>query len=145
MDSICECRYCLPECSVSLVATPTGDSMFWELYQQTQIHNAQQTASRAELKAENSRHYFQLLEGKISSLALACQSLWEVLEEHTDITREQLLEKMEEVDLRDGRKDGKLSPTVDQCASCGRKTSRRRSICLYCGTKQESNELFGLQ
>ena len=82
--------------------------MFWEFYQQSQIHNAQQTASRAELKAETSRAYFQLLEGKIGSLALACQSLWEILEENTDITREQMLAKMEEVDLVVG----------DSCSTC---------------------------
>lgn len=118
--------------------------LFWEFYQQSQINRAQQSASRAELKAETSRQYFQLLEGKIGSLALACQSLWEILEENTDITRDQLLAKMEEVDLRDGRKDGKLTKTVEACVSCGRKTSRRRPICLYCGEKQESSELFGL-
>lgn len=119
--------------------------LFWEFYQQSQISNAQSTASRAELKAETSKQYFQLLEGKIGSLALACQSLWEILEENTDITREQLLAKMEEVDLRDGKKDGKLSRSVEACESCGRKTSRRRPICLYCGTKRESAELFGLR
>lgn len=118
--------------------------MFWELYQISQINKAQSTASRAELKAETSREYFRLLEGKIGSLALACQSLWEILEENTDITRDQLLAKMEEVDLRDGRKDGKLSKTVEACGSCGRRTSRRRPNCLYCGEKQESGELFGL-
>lgn len=119
--------------------------MFWEMYQQTQIHSAQSMANRAESKAESNKEYFRLLEGKISSLALACQSLWEILEENTDITREQLLAKMEEVDLRDGRKDGKLSPTSDSCSECGRKTSRRRPICLYCGANQESNEIFGLR
>lgn len=118
--------------------------MFWELYQDHQIRGAQTSAKRAELKAEHNREYYRLLEDKIASLALACQSLWETLEEHTDITREQLLAKMEEVDLRDGQKDGKLSKTVDACPTCQRKTSRRRPRCIYCGCNLESNELFGL-
>jgi rRNA maturation endonuclease Nob1 len=117
--------------------------LFWEFYQQSQIQSAKNAAGRAEQKAETSRQYIQLLEDKIASLALACQSLWEVLEDKTDITQQDLLAKMEEVDLRDGRKDGKLSRAVDACPNCGRKSSRRRPRCMYCGTEMGSSELFG--
>lgn len=119
--------------------------MFWEFYQQSQIHNAQTSASRAEHKVESNQLYLKMLEDKLGSLALACQSLWEILEENTEITREQMISKMEEVDLRDGRKDGKISPVAQACSECGRKTSRRRTNCLYCGKEQGSNELFGLK
>ena len=119
--------------------------MFWEFYQQSQIQKANRTASRAELKAGQTEEYFRLLEGKIASLALACQSLWEILEEQTDVTHEQLAVKMEEVDMRDGVKDGKLTSTPTKCKSCGRKTSRRRPMCLYCGSRSESKEVFGMR
>jgi hypothetical protein len=120
-------------------------AMFWEFYQQSLIHNANTTANRAQLKAEQSKDYLDLLENKIESLALACQSLWEILEERTDITSDDLDRKMEEVDLRDGKKDGRLSAAAKTCGSCGRKTSRRRPICLYCGTDNKSKEPFGLR
>ena len=119
--------------------------MFWEFYQQSQIQKANTTASRAQLKAEQSKDHIQLLENKIESLALACQSLWEILEEKTNITSEQLHAKMEEVDLRDGKKDGRLSSTAKTCEKCGRKTSRRRPICLYCGSDNKTKEPFGLR
>lgn len=119
--------------------------MFWEFYQQSQINRAKSTAGRAELIAEQSKDYYALLENKIESLALACQSLWEILEERTDITSELLHAKMEEVDLRDGKQDGRLSSAAKSCQSCGRKTSRRRPICLYCGADNKTKEPFGLR
>ncbi len=119
--------------------------MFWEFYQQSRIQSATATANRAHLKAEQSKEYFELLENKIESLALACQSLWELLEERTDITSQDLDRKMEEVDLRDGKQDGRLSAAAKTCAACGRKTSRRRPICLYCGADNKSAEPFGLR
>jgi len=133
------------ETKISNLSIETSGSMFWEFYQQSQIQKANKAASRAELRTEQSKDYLQLLENKIESLALACQSLWEILEERTDITSEQLHRKMEEVDLRDGKKDGKLSAAAKTCQSCGRKTSRRRPVCLYCGADNESKEPFGLR
>ena len=117
--------------------------MFWEMYQMGQIQKAQGQANRAELKSEQLREHFRLLEDRIASLALACQSLWEIVRDNTDISQEDLEAKMEEVDLRDGRKDGKLSQIVDTCGKCGRKTSRRRSTCMYCGHSSNQGEVFG--
>jgi len=119
--------------------------MFWEFYQTSRINAAQTDANRAELKAEMLKEHFRLLEDKIASLALACQSLWEIVRENTGITQDQLLAKMEEIDLRDGRADGKLSPTMEKCSRCGRKTNRRRRVCLYCGAANETDEIFGLR
>ena len=118
--------------------------MFWEMFQQSQIHKAMGKASRAEMKVGQTEEYFRLIEDKIGRLALACQSLWEIVEEQTDVTHAQLLAKMEEVDMRDGVKDGKISSTPLECQSCGRKTNRRRPICLYCGAKNNSKEVFGI-
>ena len=117
--------------------------MFWELYQFHRIGRNERKASRAQLKAEQSFAHIQRLESKIETLALACQSLWEILRDNTDLTEQELEDKMEEIDLRDGRLDGKLSKVTDACANCGRKTSRRRSTCLYCGASTEGSEVFG--
>ena len=117
--------------------------MFWELYQMQRIGQASRTAGKAQLKAEQSQIHLARLESKIETLALACQSLWEILRENTDLTESELENKMEEIDLRDGRLDGKLSKVTDACPKCQRKTSRRRPTCLYCGASTDGNEVFG--
>ena len=117
--------------------------MFWELYQYHRIDVADRKAGRAQLKAEQSFAHLERLESKIETLALACQSLWEILRDTTDLTEDKLEDKMEEIDLRDGRLDGRLSKVADACMKCGRKTSRRRSTCLYCGASTEGAEVFG--
>ena len=121
--------------------------MFWELYQQSQISRAKTTAGRAERNAERAiertRQAHELMESKVESLALTCQALIEILEESTGLTEDQLAAKMEEIDLRDGVKDGRITPTNKVCSKCGRRTSRTRAHCLYCGgaTEPESQSL----
>jgi hypothetical protein len=117
--------------------------MFWEFYQTRQIGNASRKAERASADADRVVTNMLMLENKVESLALACQSLWELLRENTKLTEQDLEAKMEQVDLRDGRQDGKMSSVSSACPDCGRKTSRRRPRCLYCGANAGSPEVFG--
>ena len=115
--------------------------MYWELYQSSQIHSNASQAASARSKAELVVAKIERAEKKLESLALACQSLWEIIREHTDLTDDDLMAKMEEVDLRDGKKDGRMSPQAAACLNCHRRTSRRRSTCLYCGYENSGGEL----
>lgn len=117
--------------------------MFWEFYQSSRISRVGRAAKRASLRADQTLAQTQRLEDKVDGLALACQALWELQRDNSGLTEQQLEEKMEEVDMRDGRLDGMLSSVVDKCAKCGRKTSRRRPRCLYCGSEVEKSEVFG--
>ena len=119
--------------------------MFWELYQQRSIHAASSSASRAHSKADQVANEVELLENKIDALALACQSLWEIVRDTTDVTQDDMIAKMEEIDMRDGVADGRITPQVQACGQCGRKTSRRRPRCIYCGAEISGNEVFGLR
>ena len=111
--------------------------MFWELYQQGQISRANQTAGRAELgakrTADRTSRAQDMLEEKVESLALTCQALFEILAERSGVTQEQLDAKIEEIDMRDGVRDGKLRQKPMVCNDCGRHTSRKRKRCMYCG------------
>ncbi|MFT5301409.1 MAG: hypothetical protein ACI87E_002512 [Mariniblastus sp.] len=117
--------------------------MFWELYQEGRINSATRKAGRAQLEAEQTKENLALLESKIETLALACQSLWELLRENTNLNETDLESKIEEIDLRDGRRDGKMTKITEACPQCERRTSCRRPRCLYCGTALENGELFG--
>lgn len=107
--------------------------MLWDLYQQRQIHNVQGTASDARSRANKAEIRVAELEAKMDSLALTCQAIWELLREKHGLTDEDLEGKMQEIDLRDGVQDGKITSTPKSCPSCGRNSSSRRSQCMYCG------------
>ena len=40
---------------------------------------------------------------------------------------------MGEIDLRDGKADGKMTRSDTDCFQCGRRLGKRRRNCLYCG------------
>ena len=111
--------------------------MFWDLYQQSQINSATREANEARRTAEKAAastgQMLNSLEGKINSLALTCQALHEILQEQNAISDGQLEKKMEEIDLRDGTRDGRITPQSRTCNGCGRRASPTRSRCLYCG------------
>ncbi|WP_143543743.1 hypothetical protein [Rhodopirellula sp. MGV] len=116
--------------------------MLWELYQQSQIADARNAASRAETKSKRYESEVARLEDKVESLALTCQALWEIVREQTGLTDEQLVAKVSEIDLRDGVADGRMTNGVQSCENCGRKTSKRRLSCLYCGEENSREHVF---
>jgi len=82
------------------------------------------------------------LESRIDRLNLACQAMWELLQEQTGIADQVILEKMAEIDLRDGTKDGKMSVMQVSCPQCGKPSNNRRDSCLYCGHELERPHVF---
>jgi len=116
--------------------------MFWEYYQQRTIQGAESRASRADTKATNVKYDLGRMEDKLDSLALTCQAMWEILRERDGITDEVLIAKMTEIDLRDGRADGRMSSAGVPCKNCGRELSRHRERCLYCGTAVDKPHVF---
>ena len=116
--------------------------MLWEIYQQSQIRDAEATASQAQSKAENISYSLAELEQKIESLALTCQALWEIARDQSGLTDEQLMAKVAEIDTRDGAADGKMNSGVQPCTKCGRVLSKRHMKCLYCGEQVRKQHAF---
>src|SRR4029450_8618647 len=108
-------------------------TMLWDLLQQRQIGQARHAATQAETAAGRAGRDIAELERVIESLTLTCQAMWELLREQTHLTDEMLLERMQEVDLRDGQRDGRISSATATCPGCSRVHSARREQCLYCG------------
>ncbi|MBN1555999.1 MAG: zinc-ribbon domain-containing protein [Phycisphaerae bacterium] len=84
----------------------------------------------------------RFLEDRLDKLLLVCSALWELLRDRTDLTEDDLLAKVQEVDLRDGQADGKITRTVKKCPKCGRTMSPRHKQCLYCGEPDLSAGAF---
>jgi hypothetical protein len=66
-------------------------------------------------------------------LSIACQALWEILQDKVGISHDELSAKMTEIDQREGPNGGKIKTHILQCPSCGRTVNSSRRTCLYCG------------
>lgn len=73
------------------------------------------------------------LETEVDSLTLILMSVWELLGKSNGFFMKDLNEKIREIDLRDGKLDGKYSFGLVKCTSCGRVLDERRKHCVYCG------------
>jgi hypothetical protein len=81
-------------------------------------------------------------EKRLDRLALHCQAMWEMLRERGQFSDEEIATKILEVDLRDGRADGRISQLVVTCPSCNQKTSTKRASCVICGAELSKNLAF---
>jgi len=117
--------------------------MLWETYQQSRIAGAEQTAESAEARVDRYARRLDEVQRHVERLSLACQAMWELLREVSDLTEEELEKKILEVDGRDGCVDGKIGVQPVDCPACGRKTSSKRSSCVMCGAPIKRAYPFG--
>lgn len=101
------------------------------------------SSENAGVKYERISAHLREMETRFDRLTLACQAMWELIQEKTDLTEEDLNKKISEVDLRDGTPDGKISRQVVDCPECGRPSNSRRTSCLFCGAEIKSPNAFG--
>jgi len=104
-----------------------------DIYQQVKISQANSTANRAENIAERFESRIEELQRQVERLIIVNQAVWELLKESNFANEDKLLNKIEEIDLRDGSVDGKISQTIKVCQRCHRNSNSKRLTCLYCG------------
>jgi len=113
-----------------------------DLYQQGKIEAATQRSERAADKVSVLGDDIKRVGNQVEMLAITCQALWELLRERTRLEDGDVLRKVEEIDLRDGTVDGKMTMRVRDCRACGRPNNSKRSNCLYCGGALEQAHIF---
>ena len=91
------------------------------------------TVSTGSAAASDAQSGVRDLENRLDRLTLICQALWELLKERGELTEEDLAVKVREIDLRDGRADGKIAKQIKRCPKCDRVMSPRHQKCMYCG------------
>lgn len=111
------------------------------------LERAQEKAEEARLRSisENAvglKAEYALLRDQMERLCLLNQALWELVSAKTGLTEADLERKAQEVDLRDGVQDGKVTAHPLRCPRCARVSSSRHRQCLYCGMLFEGN-VFG--
>ena len=105
----------------------------WDISQESRIHGAASEARRATSKADAVVQEYARLQRRLERLSLATQAMWELLRDNSGLTEEDLQTKILEVDLRDGRTDGKMQSQITDCPNCGAKTNSKRTLCVMCG------------
>jgi len=123
--------------------------MLWDLIQQGQICRAEWTAQDANATAKDSHAETRLLKAQVLALeqtvertALAAMALAEILRDHMGVTEAEIEAKVQEIDLRDGRLDGKFRAQIQACQHCHRPNAAHRHACLYCGKQLSGRSLL---
>lgn len=107
--------------------------LFWEMRQTRMINEAAGAASATGQHAVITDHKVGNLADRVDQLTLVCKAMWALIQECTDLKEEDLLKKVQEMDVHDGVADGKVSRPVQGCPKCTRPMSAEHKKCLYCG------------
>ncbi len=116
--------------------------LFWNLRQQHQIGEVRTKASLAHSDAQAQESALADLTRRFERLALVTQALAELLAERAQVKEADLIAKVDEIDLRDGKRDGRVSLMPRSCPRCRREVAGHRTTCLYCGTPIDSTTPF---
>ena len=114
--------------------------LLWELWQHRRIGDNESNATDAKRTSDDAIARIKELEHTTDKLLLVSQALWEILQERDGLDDEKLLAKVKEIDLRDGRLDGKLARSTQvKCPKCENFLNRQHRHCIYCGEAIEPN------
>ena len=107
-------------------------SIFWGMYHGADVQAARRSATDAQIRADE-------LEARCERALLVCEALWTIMRDKLGVPEEELVNRVNEIDLSDGKLDGKVRRTAVQCRKCGKKVARRFQRCMYCATPIETD------
>ncbi len=85
-------------------------------------------------KANNAERQVEYMKQDIERLLMITEALWKLLQKANGYTDEELKALINEIDLRDGVLDGRVTKKESlPCPSCQRLSSVRHLRCIYCG------------
>ena len=102
---------------------------------------SQMAASHRSSAAQPAASQLDAARQRIARQELLIQTLIAMLLEKGVCSREEFLTLAEEVDLLDGRLDGKLAePTAGNvCVKCGTRNTADKKNCMWCGVELDSD------
>lgn len=108
-------------------------SIFWSLYGIRAFHTTAD-ASAARVDARSAKLDVREIGDQLERTLLVCEAMWSILRDKLGVTDEELVARVNEIDLTDGKLDGKVRKTaVTVCEKCTRTVSMRFRKCTYCG------------
>ena len=79
---------------------------------------------------------------RIDKMAITIHAMWLLISENTSFTEEDLKKRIIEIDMTDGKLDGRVRKKPLICKKCGAGISYRFKKCLICGEPGEAiNEM----
>lgn len=80
----------------------------------------------------------------IEKLYMLVEALWCIVKETSRLGDEDLIELVKQIDLQDGRLDGRNSANAGilKCSNCGRTILKGQAKCIYCGGEIKDGSLF---
>ncbi len=106
--------------------------------QMAQANLSQSTAQQASRVAAEARSQSDVLRADVEKLFMVTEALWTILKEERGYSDDELIRRIQQIDLRDGRLDGKVAKQLNPaCPQCGRTLLGKHPVCLYCGTEVE--------
>ena len=118
-------------------------SIFWGLHHSHRCATATLDATEAKFTARDAQMKIRFLEQQCDKTLLVCEALWTLLREKHALTEEELIERVNQIDLTDGKLDGRVRRPPVQCPKCGRTTPKRFFQCIYCGAEIQGDVFAG--
>lgn len=113
----------------------------WDSLNDLRIKSASAVADQAQAKTYGIETRVKQLEEEVDRLTLVVMAMWELLGKSEGFYLKDLEARIQEIDLRDGELDGRMTITPAVCSDCGRSLHERRKTCMYCGTPVHSAKL----
>ena len=109
-----------------------------------QIDRVESRADQVQTGATRSQADIDVLKLYVERLSMITEALWMILREQHGYSDEELTRRIAEIDLRDGKLDGRVATNeAPYCPQCKRQhVAKHRPMCLYCGSAIGS-DLFG--
>ncbi len=102
---------------------------------------AEGQAKRKEQAKYSREHEFEL-DRRLEKLSLICRAMWTLMQDRVNLSEKELLARTTEIDLLDGKADGRVSVPAQECQTCHRMLAPRHERCFYCGGKRLVKSVF---
>ena len=99
---------------------------------------ARMAASEARSTAREAKDEIEQLRDDVERLLLISEALWRIVREKLNCTDAELVQRIQDIDLEDGKLDGrKAASPARECPHCQRKLIKHQPLCFYCGRPVE--------
>ena len=116
----------------------------FDVYQQKKLGELGALQADSNRRLTNAGDRLADLERRQERMHLVVTALWQLLKAHTALTDADLKRFVEQVDLSDGKLDGKVARTAGamDCPECARRILKSAVRCPWCGSKLRQGDPF---